>query len=55
MISYGTKASIDDLPQEALDKINASVQYLQDALDQGHSVYGMPLDLVPNLLHANPP
>jgi hypothetical protein len=40
--SYGTKASIDDLPQEVLERIHASVQYLRHALDQGHSVYGMP-------------
>lgn len=44
---YGTKASIDDLPQDVIEKIHASVQCLQNALDQGHSVYGMPRDLPP--------
>lgn len=44
---YGTKASIDDLPQDVIEKIHASVQCLQNALDQGHSVYGMPRVLPP--------
>ena len=41
-LSYGTKPSIDNLPQEVIERIHASVLYLQHALDQGHSVYGMP-------------
>jgi hypothetical protein len=49
-VSYGTKASIDDLPQEALEKVDASVQFLQQALDQGRSVYGT---FISNMLSAN--
>lgn len=47
LYSYNASVSIDELPSDVAERIDASVKFLQAELAQGHSVYGSPAIFLP--------